>query len=221
MLLIGPYIGLNSIAQVHYNIRGGINLSALDFSENFEEIPDEFTLLPGYHIGATADIKISRLFSIETGLLYAKRGGQFDESSVIYSTPYSYKVKISTSYLEIPLKMRINIPLGDPSILFVGAGPYLGIGLNGKVNTEWNFDGQTESDEEIIEWGNNADNFEIKRLDYGLIGTLGVEVYSISVSASYWWGLANISSYTDEGSYIKNHSIHISLAYILGKKTNN
>ena len=70
-------------------------------------------------------------------------------------------------------------------------GPYVGIGLSGKMKGEVSIDGETTSQEIDIEWGSDIDS-DFKRMDFGLIVGTGVELNSIQIGLNYSLGLANI-----------------------------
>lgn len=211
------FLTVDLSSQVHYNIKAGPNFPYMLFSENFEEVPDDFKMKSTYHVGITIDIQVSKLLSIETGALYSKKGGVYEESELLFDESYNYKLTISTSYIDIPAILRANFKLGKPTTLFVGFGPYMSIGLDGIVNSEFSYDGQIEYDEEEIEWGNDPQLNSLKRFDYGIVPTLGLEIHPVSLSISYWLGLANISAYTENGTSIKNHNFQVSLGFIIGQ----
>ena len=73
--------------------------------------------------------------------------------------------------------------------------------------------GDTETED--VEIG-SADTDNIKPFDFGLQAGAGIEFNSFQVGVSYGLGLANISSYTDNGSKISNRVLGISLGYRLG-----
>ena len=69
----------------------------------------------------------------------------------------SIEFKCPIQYFEIPLNLIYKYDFSGPSI-FVNVGPYIGIGLSGKVKT---------ADEEVdIEFGSDDD--ELKRVDTGV-----------------------------------------------------
>jgi len=208
---------IGSTAQVHYSIRAGVSFPNMKFSDNSEEGFDDFKILTGFHIGAIVDIPLSKLLSIETGLLFSKKGSQFEQTDSFSGQTFTVKAEINTSYIDLPISLRVNIPVGTP-IIFISFGPYIGYGLSGKMKTELYFNGQTEKNEEKIDWGSNPDDDFLKRFDFGIVPAAGIEFKSFSLSFSYWLGLVNISSFTDDGASIKNQNMEISVAYIFGKK---
>jgi outer membrane protein W len=95
-------------------------------------------------------------------------------------------------------------------------GPYVGIGLSGKMKGEVSIDGETTSQEIDIEWGSDIASSDLKRMDFGLIIGAGVELNSIQIGLNYSLGLANISPQTNVK--IRNRVLGISVGYRFGKK---
>ncbi|MGB0931889.1 MAG: outer membrane beta-barrel protein, partial [Chitinophagales bacterium] len=99
---------------------------------------------------------------------------------------------------------------------FVSLGGYLGYGLSGKIKLQETVGGETTTETESIEWGNDENEALLKPFDFGLMVGAGVELNSIVVNIFYQLGLANIATYTDDDSKIKNRVLGVSLGYKLG-----
>jgi len=69
----------------------------------------------------------------------------------------------------------------------------------------------------LFTWGSGEYDF-LKRLDFGLTGGAGIEINFIQIDLSYGLGLANISSYTNDGDKINNRVLGIFLGYKFGGK---
>ena len=197
-----------SFAQT-FGIKTGFTLSDMVIKIDGENLGEEFKMKPGFHVGGTVDFGISDVFSIETGLTFITKGTRWKESESYMGEDYETSLNINLYYLDIPVTAKVSIPAGNTKI-YLEAGPYLGIGLVGNTVTKMSYNGETEKEKETIEWG--EDDF-LKRLDYGLRFGAGVVVNSFLIGASYDLGLANISSYTDEGSKIQNRVLSFSVGY--------
>jgi hypothetical protein len=92
------------------------------------------------------------------------------------------------------------------------------MGLSGGSKLETTYGGNTESDTEAVNWGSDAENDDFKRLDFGLVAGAGVEINSILIGVSYGYGLANISSYTADGTRVSNRILSVSAGYRFGAK---
>ena len=200
-----------------FGIKGGLNLSNLLAQDDDDTYIDDAKMIPGFHIGATAEFPLTEMFSFETGLLLSTKGFKMSEEETFMEENYKYEEKLNLLYLDIPLSAKASFDLGGAKIYGV-FGPYLGIGLSGKSKYEVTFDGETESNEEDVKWGSDEDESYLKRLDFGLTMGAGVEINSFQIGLSYGLGLANISTYTDGGYKINNRVLGISVGYKFGRK---
>jgi hypothetical protein len=201
-----------SFAQ-KFGIKAGLNLSNVLIKDNYDTYSDNLKMHPGFHIGATAEFPFSEMMSFETGLLLTTKGYKYNESEA----DYEYSEKASAYYLDIPITAKASFNVGGPKIYGL-LGPYVGIGLTGKYKSEGNYYGQTFSETEDIKWGSDPDVDHLKRLDFGLLGGVGAEISSFKVELTYGLGLANISSYTEDGTTLKNRVLSLSVGYIFGGK---
>lgn len=116
-LMIAVCIGMAmpAQAQIHFGVKGGLNLSKASFSnvsENFKK--DNFT---GFFIGPMAEFNIPIIgLGVDASLLFAQRG--------VKVTPEGndeYTVK--QNGLDIPVNLKYNIGLGSLLGLYIAAGP--------------------------------------------------------------------------------------------------
>lgn len=133
-----------------------------------------------------------------------------------YEETYEYEDKLNIYYLDIPLTAKAIFDVGGSKI-YGTFGPYIGMGLSGKIKSEYTGNYETETDEEDINFGSDKDEDDLKRLDYGLTAGVGIELKSIQIGINYNLGLANISSYTDDGNKISNRVLGISVGYKFGE----
>lgn len=209
---------INLHAQQHSNnkkitlgVVAGVNLQTLsskDFLGN--SINNQF--IPGFHIGANAEFKISSHLYLQPGLLYTTKGDKEEEY------PYGQLaiLKVRLSYLEVPVNLLYKPSLGKGSLLF-GIGPYFAVGVSGKRKSDF--------------WGNQTVNFKspinththhtetyFKRMDAGANLSAGYEFRNgISFKLNAQQGLMKINpKYTnyDSGKYSrKNTGFGISIGY--------
>lgn len=195
-----------------YGIRAGLNLATILAKDDEENYSENFKMKPGFHFGPTAEFPISDMFSFETGLLLSMKGFKSSETQTIFGETVKYEAKMTLFYLDVPLTAKATYDLGKAKV-YGTFGPYLGIGLVGKTKTKFTSMGETESDTYDMKWGSDEEEDDLKRLDFGLTVGAGVEIKSILIGLSYGLGLANISSYTDEGQKLSNRVLAISVGY--------
>ena len=101
-------------AQIHFGVKGGLNLSKASFSnvsENFKK--DNFT---GFFIGPMAEFNIPVVgLGVDASLLFAQRGIKISDGGE--------EATVKQNGLDIPVNLKYNIGLGSLLGLYVAAGP--------------------------------------------------------------------------------------------------
>ena len=202
-------------------LKGGVNLANVSVSNDGGV--DDAKNLTSFHVGIIADLELTSFLAIQPGLLFTGKGTKMksgDEDDANF-----YRATTNPYYVEIPVNLVLKTPTG-PTRFFVGAGPYVAIGVAGKSKVEGSVLGNSFSSEEKIEWSNDDPttvDFEegagfgiLKRFDYGLNGTLGIEASKFVLSANYGLGLAKLQSGSGSGEDDSNK--HRVLSFSLGFK---
>ena len=201
-----------SFAQ-RFAVIGGMNLSNQLWKSDDEKVSDEFKLRPGFHVGIIVQIPKSGLVSFETGLIFSTKGFIIKHEEWYLAGVDIDKTSMNLYYLDIPMLAKFSFEVGEV-IIFAEAGPYLGIGLTGNWKVKKSGE---EAVSEKIEWGSEDDDF-FKRLDYGLTFGVGVVLFeALQLGVYHDLGLANISTYTDDGTFIKNRVFRFTVGYRFGK----
>ena len=111
-LMIAVCIGMAmpAQAQIHFGVKGGLNLSKASFSnvsENFKK--DNFT---GFFIGPMAEFNIPIVgLGVDAALLFAQRGVDIEGE------------KIKQNGIDVPVNLKYNIGLGSLLGVYLAAGP--------------------------------------------------------------------------------------------------
>lgn len=222
ILILSSSISLTLAQTIKFIITAGVNESTAS------QIPDSFikeiamagqtfpnSKLIGFHIGAFASYSVGKM-SIQPGLLYTTKGGvPYSFSTNTATNNYSRKDVLRLNYLEIPLNVLYNLPVG-PGKIFIGGGPYIGIGISGKARYTIT-DGPGETSTNQINKGSinvtygSGDN-DIKTTDIGLGAKLGLTLKKgWLISFNYEHGFTNLSN--DPGYNGKNKTLSLSLGY--------
>jgi hypothetical protein len=218
-----PLIFLSANAQNSSAIiRGGVNLANITTTESGNV--DDAKTLTSFQVGIIGDLHLLPFLSLQPGLLLTGKGSKTqsgNESDANY-----FKATVSPIYIEVPVTLVLKGPVGKDAKIFAGAGPYLGIGISGKNKVEGKFLGTAFSSEKDIDWSNDDPttlNFEegagmgiLKRFDYGLNGTAGIEGRNVVLSVNYGLGLAKLQSGSNSSEDDK--SKHRVLSFTLGFK---
>lgn len=161
---------------VSFGIRAGLNMATTKFADSY----DGTRMTIGFHFGVVADIKLTDMFYFTPGLLYSGKGYKYDKIETA-----------SASYVDIPLHLSARFGDVDQLQFQVNAGPYVAMGIGGKIKSEKN-------DSEI-------DFFDYyKGFDYGLSVGGG-----ILISCHYYVGLSLQVGFAD----YRNQNISIGIGY--------
>lgn len=201
-------------------LRGGLNLANVSVTSNGNV--DDAKMLASFQVGIIGDIHVASVLYFQPGLLFTGKGTK-SQSGTEGSANW-YRATTNPYYVEIPLSFILKSFTG-PVKFFGGAGPYLAIGVTGKNKVKGAVFGTDFNSEKSIEWSNddpttlNSDEgagFGImKRFDYGLNGTVGIEGKSAMFSVNYGLGLAKLQSGSNNSD---NNNKHRVLSFTLGLK---
>ncbi|HET9746173.1 MAG TPA: porin family protein [Chitinophagaceae bacterium] len=203
-------------------LRGGLNLANVSVTENGRI--DDAKMLTSFQVGFIGDVQLAEFISLQPGLLVTGKGTKSQDGDP--SDANYFKATTNPIYIEVPLNLVFKGPIGPDTKFFAGAGPYLAIGIAGKNKTEGKFLGASFSSEKDIEWSDDDPttlDYEegagfgiMKRFDYGLNGTAGIETKNIVLSVNYGLGLAKLQSGSNSSEDDKNK--HRVLSFTLGFK---
>lgn len=201
-------------------IKGGLNLSNFLMKDNTENYKEFLKMRPGFHLGGTLGIPIFRnLISLEPGIFFETKGYNLKRSEEGDGYEMTYTEKCPLYYIDVPINVKATYGIFNLKG-FLTVGPYAGYGLSGKCTDTYEYDMQgstlTETETLDVDWGKDNDNDFLRRFDYGLTFGGGVIFKRITAGISYDLGLANISSYRDYESTIKNRVLRIYGGFIFG-----
>jgi len=202
-------------------IRGGINIANVTITNDGDI--DEANSLTSFQAGIIGDFPIISILSIQTGALVTGKGSKTqsgDPSSLNYS-----KATSNPLYIEIPANLVVKTPTG-PIKFFAGAGPYIAVGIAGKLKNEGKIVGVSYSNEEDIEFSNDDPttlDYEegagfgiMRRFDYGLNGLAGIQLTKAVLTVHYGLGLAKLQSGSNSSADDRNK--HRVVSFTLGIK---
>ncbi|MBN1144173.1 MAG: PorT family protein [Bacteroidales bacterium] len=200
-VLLLVFISAQTYAQ-KIGIQGGINLTTLVEKDDDINYADEFEYENklGFNGGLTLEMGLGDLIAVEIGALVESRGTQITEGD-------DY-IRLNLLYADVPVLLKVGPSFG-PVKVFGAAGPYIGFGITGKTTIK--YEGEKESED--IEWGNDEEESDFKRLDYGAKFGIGAEVSGVTFGAYYSLGLANLSPYTGDGYKIQHRALSLSVGY--------
>ncbi len=173
LILVAAAPRVFSQSSTGLGIEGGINLSNINVTPNFNT-----NSRTGLMVGGYAEIGLSDIVYIRPGLRYVMKGFSSSGNGVTFTD--------RLSYLEIPLLLKVRLPLAKVKPYFM-AGPTLGIQLS--ANEEATNGVQTQE-------GDASAVFET--VDFGLFFGSGMD-FKVAANtemffgAGYSLGLSNIA----------------------------
>jgi len=202
-------------------IRGGVNLA--NVSTKNDGTVDESNMLTSFQVGIIGQLPITSFLYIQPGLLFTGKGAKAQSGQP--SDANYYRAEVNPYYIEVPVNLVLKAPLGGGAKFFAGAGPYLAIGIAGNRKLDYKIANVAFSRKDKIKFSNDDPTTSgeegagfgiLKRFDYGLNGTVGIEGKSVSISANYGLGLAKLQSGTTNGE--DNNNKHRVLSFTIGFK---
>jgi hypothetical protein len=198
-------------AQSSGQLRAGVNLANVSVTDNGRV--DDAKTLTSFQVGFLGDVPLApHVLSLQTGVLFTGKGSKVQSGDPSSST--YYRASSNPYYIEVPLNLVVKAPIGGGSSFFFGAGPYGAIGVGGKNKVEGKNLGLAFSSEDKIEFSNDDPttlDYEegagfgiMKRFDYGLNGTAGIEGKSVVLGVNYGYGLAKLQSGSHSSGDDKN-----------------
>lgn len=170
-----------SQAQI-MSIKGGFNLSKIINDTAFKEEDKVSEIIrsatPGFHLGATFDLPISKIFSVETGLFASTSGVKYNAE---FENLYKFEFGLNILTGEIPLTIKTTFEIGENFNIYFAAGGYAAINLYGVINYREQNGSQIESYSQEIDF----EDFKDEQFDVGFRFDAGVEVNGFIVGASY------------------------------------
>ncbi len=183
--------------KTSFGILGGINFQNLNGKDSDGD-KLENKIKPGFHAGFNVQIPVVSDFYFQPGLLFTTKGCKNKEDNP--------DMKINISYLELPLNF-VYKPLVGKGHFMLGFGPYLGLGISGKV--------KSGNDSEDIEFKNKVDSpvttltlrpfdaganiFAGYELPGGLFFQLNTQLGLLNIQPEYTGIVDNESSFKNTG----------------------
>lgn len=222
-MFVGTVCMSNAQEKVSFGVRAGLNINSLSYSG--DELSGDLKSRAGFHVGAVVDWNVAKNVYIQPGIYFTTRGTKYELRSSEWDYSSSTDGKMNMNYLQIPVSVSYRFPIGNILKIDVNVGPYIALGLGGKmkVNYRDEYDGEWYDVEKfeykIFEKSSEDRNGgDFKRFDAGLRFGAGVHIKKFFVGLNYDLGLTNLAR-IDEYSYwldnekFKNGSLQISVGY--------
>lgn len=222
-LAVGVTCAASAQDKIAFGVRAGVNINSLGYSGDNKDY-DDLKSRAGFHVGAVMDWNVAGDFYIQPGIYFTTRGAKNEFSETDMDFSYKYTQKLNMSYLQIPVLASYRFPVSDAVKIDINVGPYIAIGLGGKLKVEETetYDGETERHSNKYDiFGKSTKDEEkgdFKRFDAGLRFGAGVNIHKFYVGVSYDLGLTNLARTGDDYRWSKNDkfrngSFQVSVGY--------
>ncbi len=197
-----------------FGLRAGVNFQNINGKdENGNKLEND--ILTGFNAGINVEIPVAPDFYFQPGLLYTIKGTK--STDVILGQTFNSTIKIS--YVELPLNLLYKPLLGKGHLL-LGFGPYVALGVAGKVT----YTGSNSSQSADIKFQNTVKITDpnnvvyMKPMDAGANLIFGYEFSNkVSFQLNTQLGMLNINpeyaSMPNDKTSAKNTGFGFSLGY--------
>ena len=176
-------------AQVSYGLKAGVNLgkiSNMDISDfDLGGASGSNTSNVSFHVTGFADMPVAPNFSVQPGVSLQGKGAKYNVSA----GDASGDVSVNLMSVEIPVNAVYYIPVGYTGSVFLGAGPYVGFNVSGKL--KGTADGNELVNEDLSFTGDDKD---MNLIDAG-VNFLGGYKFNngLLLNAGYGLGLTDLT----------------------------
>lgn len=213
-LLMGLFFLTTTALQAQVGFKLGVNYASLSRDPGEATIGDykEKSVI-GLQGGLVLEFALADMFAIQPEFLYIQKGGKYqavvDENNKLIT-------KVLYDYIEVPVlaKLKLGNTDGEGLGFYLIGGPFAGLALKGKGETELTVLGVTTTDEFEVDYKDD-DNRE-KRLDWGVSFGAGLNFGHLFIDARYNLGVNNLldddaNNNNDNSDYLRTRGIGLTL----------
>lgn len=201
-------------AQTSYGFKAGANFAKV--TESIKGLSYTSDAATSFYITGYADMPLANNFSIQPGISLQGKGRKVSIAKVAEMMGISGAtgdVKHDFMYIEVPVNFVYSIPTGNSGNVFLGAGPYAGIGIHAKEKRE-NMSGFSEFGDNTN--GTDSGSFSdagLKSFDAGANFLAGFKFTNgFLINGGYSLGLTNIMKDSGDAS-AKNRVFSVGVGY--------
>jgi len=199
-----PYIGLNTSMYFPY-----MKISNSEGEERSTKTRIGFRFGGIYEFLKFLDKRDSSFVTLNTGALLIKQG--YREEIVNYNVLYT----LNLYYLQIPIILKVYFNLKEDFGLFFQGGPYLNIGLSGKMET---VDEAKNRNTNRVYFGTNKKFDDFNLLNGGGIFGFGLRYKNVQFGFDYYLSANNIKHGSIEKECMENRGFSFNLCYFWSVK---
>lgn len=190
-------------SRLSYGVKAGINRSSAD--HNYYNFKSQL----GFHVGVIADYQLKNNFFLRSGVDFTTKGAECEE---LWTNPdgETASVKYNFNYLQLPVLLGYKIPVYNQTNIFFNAGIYLSYGIYAREKRAYIISANSYSESQH----KGFDDCGFWKVDFGLVGGLGIEYQRYFGMFNYEMGVVNEHKPAYGGNpNWKNRNLTFSLGY--------
>lgn len=202
------------------DIHFGVNLSEMDVNDGHNAANK---LKLGAVLGVNFNYKIIENIQVQTGFYVSKKGLKQESHNQItdnlYDTHIYDTVRTTVAnYIQVPLCLGYEVYLSKKFAFNINGGFYGAYGFKGKYENKYSktvkdYDGNVIVEPLQVSEGETFDVNKYKRLDYGLMASVGFIYDIFTINFNYEYGLNNVSALQWEKYENRNISILLGIRF--------
>lgn len=193
LLFFLGFFSVNVFGQLQFLVEGGVSYTTMTVNNG------EYRF--GGRLAGGIDMPLGDFLTFQPMLELAMKGYKethTDEKSGITTDRSSDPI-----YVEIPLKLSLNLPVGSDMDWSFNAGPYVGYGFYGKYESD-----KKEEDSDMF-----GSDGRCKNLDVGIAAGTKILFRPFYITLDAEWGLLDISK-DDESRSMKTVAYSAGIGFI-------
>ena len=208
------FLAVNSQAQV--SIKAGVNFASISESsrlESYETLKNNS--IAGFQAGIALDLGLSSFFTIQPELLYIQKGGK---ATYTINADNEIVNRLYYNYVEVPVLAKLKFFSTEGHGVYVLAGPFVGLALNGKNKVTTTVLGNSTTREDKFDFNTDNDAERQRRTDWGISFGGGLKFGHVYLDARYNLGVNNLldkdtNNQNDEKPYRRTRGIGVTMGF--------
>lgn len=204
LALVGAFTYQANAQESSFIVKGGVNINSVTTDTKLFEPKSDI----GFHIGASYEMPIASIVSIEPGVYFDTRGYKH-EVSVLGTTTTT---KTSLMGINVPVLAKVRVEIGNAAVFF-NAGPYMFVPLSAKSTAKVSGNIETK-EKQVSKYDIGSENGKHKRFNFGLNFGAGFEFNNFLIGLGYDLALADgINHEVKDTTFAKYNALKISVGY--------
>ena len=216
-IIIASLNTVNAQQKVKYGLQTGYLLGSSLFTDEDGLSYGTTTSKSGFRIGVNASIPIGTSLVFNPEINYVNKGSK--NAIDVPGFGVSIENSFTANYIEVPLNILYNIPSKNEGF-YIGAGPTISMGLNGKGTLSGNsmgmpinstylvkFDGKTEDELPITD-----EDVHLRKFELGANILAGYKLKNgLNFRLNYNFGISDMDPNADGGN--KNRYVALTVGF--------